>query len=348
MTGNARALTAGVIGFGLAGRHFHTPLLEAAGFDIRAVVSSQVAEVSKRLPNAVALASDAQLFSREDIDLVVIASPNAFHFRQASDALRAGKHVVVDKPLCLTVAEADQLIELANRQHLQLAAFQNRRWDCDFLTVRKLIADGALGEISSYHARWNRFRPEAAAKWRDGGNVGAGMLYDLGSHLIDQALVLFGKPDWVLADVFAQRPGAANDDGFEILMGKGALRISLGVSSLAVDADWRFCVHGLRGSFFKAGFDPQEGQLRSGMSPAAEGFGLEPVANHGRLFVGSPDNSRPIESEPGQWTMFYESVRKTIAGQGASPVPATEARRTLEIIEAAYRSSAEGRRIAVG
>ena len=207
-------IRAGVIGFGLAGRWFHTPLLLAAGIEVKAVVSSQREAVAAALPDTLVLATDQELFARPDIDLVVIATPNHLHEQQARAALQAGKHVVVDKPLCIEAVQADALIELARSQRRMLTAFQNRRWDSDFLTIQRLIAEDRLGELHAFHARWDRFRPNVVDRWREHAHPGNGVLYDLGAHLIDQALVLFGMPDWIQADVFTQRVGAIATDGF--------------------------------------------------------------------------------------------------------------------------------------
>jgi scyllo-inositol 2-dehydrogenase (NADP+) len=338
-------MQAGLIGFGVAGRYFHAPLMQAAGIRIGAVVTSRVDAVCEALPDAVVVSSSDALLERDDLDLIVIASPNQFHAPQATAALRAGNHVVVDKPLCPTAAQAAQLSELAVRSNRRLAVFQNRRWDSDFLTIRKLIAADRLGDINAFHARWDRYRPQVADRWRDRDEPGAGVLYDLGSHLIDQALVLFGAPDWLQADVFTQRPGGIAADGFEILMGKGSLRITLGVSTMASDGGWRYRVHGSRASFLKPGLDPQEAQLRSGGDPREPTFGIEDAAIHGKLVDGSSGQTELVTSERGRWTEFYTQVRRSIEEDAPAPVTASDACATIEIIEAALRSSSEGRRI---
>lgn len=338
-------LRVGLIGFGLAGRYFHAPLIGAAGMELRAVVTSRAAEVRECAPSAAVLNSTEALLARADIDLAVIATPNNLHAVQVTAALNAGKHVVVDKPLSVTSLQARSLAQLAAAHGLRLVVFQNRRWDCDFLTVRKLIEADRLGAINAFHARWDRFRPVVADRWRERAEPGAGMLYDLGSHLIDQALCLFGRPDWIQADVFTQRRGGEADDGFEILMAKDALRITLGVSSLAADGGWRYRVHGSRGSFLKAGLDPQEPQLRAGMRPDSLEFGFEPAEQWGKLVLGADGSKQTIASERGQWTAFYEGVRDSIERGEAVPVKAEEACATLEIIEAALKSSESGRRI---
>lgn len=337
----------GLIGFGLAGRYFHAPLIRAAGMELGAVVTSRADQVREIAPEAVVLNSAQVLIERDDVDLIVIATPNSMHFEQASAALRAGKHVVVDKPLCVATARASALIELADANHLRLAVFQNRRWDSDFLTVQKLLREDRLGAINAFHARWDRFRPVVADRWRERDEAGAGVLHDLGSHLIDQALFLFGRPDWVQGDVFTQRTGGEANDGFEILMAKGALRITLGVSSITADGGWRYRIHGSRGSFLKSGLDPQEPQLRAGMLPDAPEFGYEPTEQWGKLIEGTEGSSQTIASERGSWTAFYDGVRRSLESDEPAPVPAWQARETLEVIEAALTSSATGRRVAM-
>ncbi|HEY6641793.1 Gfo/Idh/MocA family oxidoreductase [Povalibacter sp.] len=338
-------IRAGLIGFGLAGRYFHAPLLGPAGIRLHCVVTSRVQELRDTYPDALALESAQSLIARGDVDLVVIASPNQFHFPQARAALLAGKHVVVDKPMSITAAEAQTLAELARSQRRVLAAFQNRRWDSDFLTVRKLLDGNRLGQLASYRARWDRFRPQVADRWRERPDPGSGMLYDLGSHLIDQALTLFGRPDWVQADVFVQRPDGAVDDGFEILMAKGSLRISLGVSSLAGPGDFRYCIHGSDASFVKYGLDPQEDQLRSGQAALDAGFGVEAEDHWGVLISSTSSQREIVPSERGRWLRFYEAVKQSIVTGADAPVTAHDARDVIEIIEAAQISSREGRRI---
>lgn len=337
-------LSAGLIGFGLAGRYLHAPLLQAAGIDIAAVVTSRADELREVLPDA-RIVESAQSLCGQAIDLVVIATPNHLHAEQAAAALRAGKHVVVDKPLSVTSVEARTLSDLARKQGRMLAVFQNRRWDSDFLTIRKLIGEGQLGKVNAFHARWDRFRPTITDRWRERDEPGSGILYDLGSHLIDQALVLFGQPEWLQADVFTQRPGGTVADGFEILMGKGALRISLAVSSIAAKGDWRYRVHGSRASFFKGGLDPQEDQSRAGIRPDATIFGVEPSTQWGQLVTGADGMAHTIESQRGHWLSFYQAVRNSIERGDPVPVTADEAAATIGIIEAALRSSVEGSRI---
>lgn len=340
-------LKVGLIGFGLAGRYFHAPLLRSTGFHVAAVVSSRREEIHAVFPQAEVLADETELFARNDIDLVVIATPTQMHFRQARGALEAGKHVVVDKPVTVTATEARTLAHLARERGRVLSVFHNRRWDADFLTLRKLLEEHRLGEINGYHVRWDRYRPQPSVSWRNLPEPASGMVYDLGSHLIDQVLVLFGRPDWLQADVFTQRPGAQTEDGFEILMGKGTLRITLGVSYLASDGGWRFRVHGSEASFLKAELDPQEDQSRAGIQPDDPRFGVEDRSAWGKLVYGGTGRTEIVPSERGCWAEFYRRVRNSIEEGSPPPVTADEAAEVIELIEAVYRSAREGRRVRV-
>lgn len=336
----------GLLGFGLAGRFFHAPLLAAAGIRVAAVVSSQSEAVNATLPEASVLTSEAALLGDPTIDLVVIATPNELHAAQATRALRAGKHVVIDKPMCITAQEADALIELAQMQNRTLSVFHNRRWDADFLTLRALLESGRLGELNAFHARWDRFRPTVVDRWREHG-AGSGVLYDLGAHLIDQALCLFGMPEWLQADVFTQRAGAEADDGFELLLGKGSARITLGVSTLAAEGGPRYRVHGSLGSYVKSGLDVQEAQLRAGMLATDALFGVEPAAQWGTFTDGASGASERIPSMRGRWTQFYTQVRNSIETGASPPVSAVAARDVIRVIEAALNSSRTARRVSL-
>lgn len=338
----------GLIGFGLAGKYFHAPLLRAAGFDVVAVVTSRAEDVRKTLPHADVLKTTDELLARPDVDLVVIGTPTALHSSQAKAALQAGKHVVVDKPVSATSAEARALAQLARAQGRALAVFHNRRWDNDFLTLQKLIRENRLGEINAYHARWDRFSPQPSPGWRNHAERSSSMVYDLGSHMIDQVLVLFGMPDWIQADVFKQRPAALTEDGFEILMAKGPLRITLGVSYVVSDGGWRYRVHGAAASYLKCELDPQEPQVLAGMPVEDSKFGVEPESSWGKLAHGANKQSEMIQSERGRWVTFYEHMRESIEQGAPVPVSADEAAQVIEIIEAAYESSREGKRVYLG
>jgi scyllo-inositol 2-dehydrogenase (NADP+) len=338
-------LTAGLAGFGLAGRVLHTPLMLDAGLRIVAAVTAQHTALQSTLPNARAVDTMEQLLNIQPLDIVVIVTPNHLHAAQARLALQAGKHVVIDKPVALTVAEAESLIALSNEVHRSLTVFHNRRWDSDFLTVQKLMNDGTLGTPYQFEACWDRWRPEVIDRWRERDEPGAGILYDLGPHLIDQALMLFGMPDWLQAEVYRQRDGAVCDDAFEIRMGKDALRITLAANSLSHEPRPRFRIQGSKGTFTKHGLDVQEAQLRAGIAPDAANFGIEPASQWGKLVTS--EKSARIECERGNWQMFYRNLVEHIELGQPLAVTASQAANVLRIIEAARSSSISGSRVAL-
>ncbi|HEX6374849.1 MAG TPA: Gfo/Idh/MocA family oxidoreductase [Allosphingosinicella sp.] len=313
-----------LLGRGMAGTVFHAPL-------IRAVPELELAAVVGAADAAAAIASPG-------IDLVVVATPNASHFALAAAALEAGKHVVVDKPFALSLAEADSLIALAAAKARLLTVFHNRRWDGDFLTVRRLIESGRLGEILHFEACWDRLRPVPKAGWRERPGEGTGLLWDLGPHLIDQALLLFGRPDRVVGDVAVQREAAGVDDYFALTLHYGARRVLLAASSLIGTPRPRFAAYGLRSSYIKYGLDPQERQLNDGIAPVSPGFGAENPALRGNITnISGP--SEAIPTLPGRYLAFYEAVAAAISERGPPPVDPADAREGLRIIRLA-RSAA--------
>ena len=326
-------IRAGLVGYGLAGSGFHAPLIRACGrMGLNAVMTS------RDVPGAVRGLDE--LLERSD--LVVVASPNATHFAIANAAIEAGKHVVIDKPFTPTIAEADELIALAAARGVKLTVFHNRRWDSDFLTVRKLLPD--LSEVRLYEAHWDRFRPALREGWKEQPDGTTGVLNDLGPHLIDQALVLFGMPEALSADIAAQREGSRIDDYFELTLHYGEMRVVLASSSLVAAARPRFAVHGTGGSFVKYGLDPQETAMREGASPLNPDFGID--ENDGVLTMGD-GTTRTIRSERGCYLRFYDQVADAIIGGGPLPVEAADARAVMQIIELARQSARDGRRLAV-
>jgi scyllo-inositol 2-dehydrogenase (NADP+) len=335
----------GLVGFGLAGRVFHAPLILASGMEIVGVVSRQRAAVSAALTAARLLPDLGALLALPRLDLVVIATPNDLHEAQAVAALAAGKHVVVDKPMALASAGAERLIQAASESSVTLSAFHNRRWDSDFLSLRRVLEEGTLGSVHSFEARWNRYRPMVADRWRESALHGGGVLLDLGTHLIDQALVLFGMPDWLQADIYAQRAGATVDDAFELRMGKGRMRIVLGAESLAAEPGPRYRVHGELSSYTSDALDPQEDQARAGMLPSDAVFGLPVQGVGGHIVDGATGRSTAVAAEPGRWTEYYRAVCRAIENGDAPPVGAAPAHQVLQVIEAARQSSQRGARV---
>jgi scyllo-inositol 2-dehydrogenase (NADP+) len=278
----------------------------------------------------------------EEADLVVISTPNRTHFPLAKAALEAGKHVVVDKPFTVTVAEADSLIALAAEHKQVLTVFHNRRWDGDFLTVKRLIGSGRLGELSLFEAHWDRFRPFLRDGWKEDPTEGAGLLLDLGPHLVDQALILFGLPEALSADMAVQRPGGRVDDYFVLTLHYGSMRAVLSAATMVAQARPRFAVHGTGGSYVKFGIDPQEAELKSGADPRETGR----EDREGALTLA--DGTREaVPTERGRYLSFYEAVADAVLRGTPVPVDPADAREGLRLIELARRSAREGRRIAL-
>jgi scyllo-inositol 2-dehydrogenase (NADP+) len=341
----------GLAGYGLGGSVFHAPLIQAEpGLRLHAVVTSRDEQVRRELPGVGVVGSAAELLQDPAVELVVVAAPNAVHHQLAGTALRAGRHVVVDKPFALSTADADELIGLAEATDRRLSVFHNRRWDSDFLTVRRCLEAGVLGDVSTFTSRYDRFRPVPKGSWKEQDVPGSGVLWDLGPHLVDQALQLFGRPETVWADVGVQRPGVEAVDYLHLALGYGRLRVLLHAGMEVRDPGPRFEVHGDRGSFVKHGMDLQEQALRAGGRPGDPGWGSEPPDRHGTLTgeVAGLELRGRLESVPGDYGAFYAAMAAAIRGDGPVPVPAAEARDVIMVIELALASAREGRVVRVG
>lgn len=344
------AIQAGIIGYGLSGSVFHAPILRSVpDYKIHTVVSSDPDKVRKDLPDVAVAGSVEELLSAE-IDVVIITSPNETHYDYTRLAIEAGKHVVVEKPFTVTSAEADQLIDLARQKGVLLTVYHNRRWDNDFLTVRNLLETGALGKLSIYKSQLSRYSPEVKSEdWREQEVPGSGILYDLGSHLIDQALFLFGMPETLWADLNLERQGAKACDYFHLVLGYTAFRVILHSGSLVRQAGPRFELHGDKGSFLKYGTDPQEGQLKQGMCPGDAGWGEDHPDQYGELAteLSGLAVQGEIETLPGRYQAFYQRLAEAILEGGTLPVEPKEARDVIRMIEYAVQSHEEGRTITI-
>ena len=339
--------TVGLIGYGLAGSVFHAPLIRSIpGLHLAKIVTSRREQVAKDLPGIAAAAGIEDVFSDPAIDLVVMASPSAHHYDHARTALLAGKHVVVDKPLATTSRNASELIELAAARSRVLSVFQNRRWDNDFLTVQHAMKQGWLGKVFHYEAHFDRFRPQIKTGWREEPGLGAGILYDLGAHLIDQSLHLFGMPRAVTADIIAQRAGAKVDDYFHLVLDYFPLRVILHAATLVIQPGPRFTVHGDAGSFLKYGIDGQEEALKRGERPGDPDWGADSPEQYGQLTQagGTP---RKIETLRGGYERYYQALAACLEAGGPPPVDPRDSRDALIVIEAAQRSAAERRTVDV-
>lgn len=345
----ANELNAALVGYGLAGSVFHAPLLAATpGLRLHTVVSRDPAKVAVAHPRARVLADPAQAFADPAIDLVVVATPNDTHAPLALAALAAGKHVVVDKPFALDAAQAQAMIAAAAGAGRVLGVFHNRRWDADFLTLRGLLGAGMLGEVAELHSHFDRFRPQVPDRWRDREGPGSGLWYDLGPHLVDQVLQLFGTPLAVHADLARQRDGAEATDYFHVQLRYPRLRAILHAGALVPGHGLRFAVHGTGGSWIKHGLDPQEDALRAGAAPGGQGWGRDP--RPGTLLRVGADGAvreQPVASADGDYPAYYAAMRDAVRHGGAAPVTATEALRVMEIIELGIASSHQRRELPV-
>lgn len=349
MTGTP--LRVGLVGYGLAGSVFHAPLIAATeGLALDTVVTSnpqRQQQARAEFPDIHVAATTDELFDRTDtLDLVVIASPNKSHIPLATTALTAGLPVVVDKPIAGTAAEARKLAALAEERGLLLSVFQNRRWDNDFLTLRKLLDEGELGDVRRFESRFERWRPQLTGGWRESGDPAevGGLLYDLGSHLVDQALLLFGPVTSVYAETDARREGAhTDDDTFLALTHAGGVRSHLHVSATTPQLGPRFRVLGSKAGYVKHGLDPQEAALRDGARPGP-GWGAEPEELWGRLGAGESamtTGGSPVPTLPGDYPAYYTAVARALLDGAPNPVTALEAAAALDVLEAARRSARE-------
>ena len=338
----------GVVGYGMAGSVFHGPLIASVeGLFLSTVVSSKPDVVHRDFPWVTVVPDIKTMLADSTVEVVVIASPNSTHFAYAKMALEAGKHVIVDKPFSIRVSEADELIELATEKNLLISAFQNRRYDNDFLTVRKVVEEGLLGDIYSYEAHYDLFRPQISAKWKEHAGEGSGALYDLGPHLIDQALQLFGAPQTVFAELVRQRPGAEVDDYFHLILGYGTLRVILGSGWVVKQPGPHFQIHGSQGSLIKYGLDSQQPDLQKGLRPGHPQWGRDREEFYAELVLGKDVTAKSrIETIPGCYEAYYQGIYRAVVHGAPLPVKATEARSALHIIECAIQSHAEARVVA--
>jgi scyllo-inositol 2-dehydrogenase (NADP+) len=328
-----KKINTAIIGFGFSGSIFHAPFLRInENYNLKCVVSSNPEKVQAELPGIRVESDYEQVIQDPSIDLIIITTPNDTHFPLAKAALEAGKHVVVDKPFTIHTKEAQELIQLAKLQKRILTVFHNRRWDGDFLTIKNLLSEKTLGEIYLYEAHFHRYRPTVRSeRWKESSDLGSGILYDLGAHLIDQALCLFGLPESMDADVLQQREGAIADDYFHLTLKYGNKRVILKASSLVSNPGPRYQVHGTKGSFLKYGIDPQETDLLAGGNPMVLTWGQDKEANFGMLSVDNLHTKVP--TIPGDYGMFYSVLAEAIKGKCPPPISAEEACNVIKIIE---------------
>lgn len=304
-----------LVGFGLSGRYLQAPFITAnSNYRLKTIVTSNA--LAKELyPEAQIVSSIEDVLADSSIDLVSIASPNATHYEYAKKALLANKHVLVEKPLASTSQEAEELILLAKQQNKVLSVFQNRRFDSDFLTVQKILKAKLLGDIVSYEVRYDRYKPVLnPKKWKETPSPGSGIIYDLGPHILDQALVLFGVPQKVWGQTYTQREGSLIDDAFDIYLSYDKMTVKLSSSLLVREESPRYRINGTKGSFVKYGIDHQEDHLKVDLLPQMTGFGVEPIENQGAIYsnIGDVVIKGKVETEVGNWGILFQNLYEAI------------------------------------
>jgi len=327
----------GLIGYGLAGRAFHAPYAEATpGMSLRAVVTRDPAKVHADLPHLRVVPDVDALLAEPGIDLVVVASPDAFHAEHALAALGTGKHVLIDKPFATSLADARRVAATAEAAGKLVTVFQNRRWDADFRTLQRLIAEDALGDIVQLESHFDRWRPTPTGLWKEEREGGAWL--DLGPHLVDQILVLFGPPESIFLDLAALRADSPSPDYFHATLRYPERRVILHATKLAAQFGLRFAVHGTRASWIKHGSDPQEAATLAGRAPDGVDWGLDTA--EGVLTTGNDGAVVPVRNERGDYRLFWRALAAAIRGEEMNPVPATQAIAVMEVLDAGLRSAA--------
>lgn len=345
----ASIVKVGLIGYGMAGQVFHAPIITAVpGLEltkIRVTKPEHRQLATERYPKAELVTDSKEIFSDETIDLVVIATPNDLHYSLAEEALLAGKHVVVDKPFTITSAEADTLINLAEKQNKLLSVHHNRRWDSNARTLRKVLAGDFVGRPVDLEIHFDRYRPfMRPGAWREQDTPGSGILYDLGAHLLDEVQCLFGLPEFITADERIQRTNGQTIDNFTVVLDYEGLKVTLKAGMLVRELGPTYVLHGEKGSFIKYGTDVQEAALKVGLHPNnTPNWGVEPASNWGTLNTDYEGQHLigKIESEPGDYREYYINVYQALTEGAAMAVTAEQARNTIRLIELARQSSAE-------
>jgi predicted dehydrogenase len=341
---DGKMIHVGLIGYGFAGKVFHAPVISAvSGLRLSAILQRHGDEAAERYPDAQIVRSLDELLAIDDISMIVIATPNTSHFSLARDCLRAGRHVVVDKPFTTTYSEAAELVTLAEKQKRVLTVYQNLRFNGDFRTVQRLVESRQLGRLALYESHFDRFRLQLRTNaWRERDEPGSGVFFDLGVHLIDQAMTLFGAPEAITAEIRIEREGAAVDDAFDVVLHYPKTRALLRAGMIAIAPGLRFLLHGTEGAYVKYGIDPQEEALKRGEIPSDSSWGREPKDMWGTLWSAhdSQITSQRVATEPGDYRLFYANVRDAILGRAqiaVTPEQMLNVMRALEICDESSR-----------
>lgn len=331
-------INVGLLGFGLAGKTLHSPFLKYhEGFTVKKVMTSRAQEVVEVFPDAIAVSNIEEITNDPEIDLVINCGPNIHHYDHSLLALNSGKHLVVEKPFVNTVVEGEKLIAAANKNKRVLTVFHNRRWDSDFLTIKSKIKSGEWGEVKLFESHFDRFKPESSSNWREIKSPGAGVFFDLGPHLIDQALLLFGKPESLLADIVEQRGDGGVDDYFHLIMKYKEKRVILHAGCFSNQSP-RFHIQCTNGIYKKFGFDIQEKQLKAEVVVNDVCFGVEDESTYGMWYPRGDKTGVSVKSEDGNYFQFYNTLYKAIVEGGPNPVEAEAALEVIRVIETAFES----------
>ena len=347
-----RTVQVGLIGFGLGGRVFHAPIISAVpGLQLAAIVQRTGNSARAAYPNVRVVRSVGELLSIDSIELVVVTTPNPTHLDLARQCLEAGRHVVVDKPFAITSAEAAEMVRIAQERGRLITVYQNRRWDGDFLTLRRILQDGSLGRLVLFESHMERYRPVLKADaWRELPTPGSGLWFDLGPHLLDQAFVLFGPPESMAAELRAERDGAVVDDAFDVVLHYPRLRVLVRSNLLTCVPGPRFRLNGTHGSFVKYGSDPQEEALKRGETTEQPNWGREPEENAGTLSIAEGDKitETRIPTESGDYRRYYQNVRDAILSGAPLDVSPQHALRIMHALELGIESSRRACRLPFG
>ncbi|GAB3342045.1 Gfo/Idh/MocA family oxidoreductase [Larkinella ripae] len=334
----SRTIQVGLIGFGLSGRYFHAPFLTVnPHFKLAKVVERHRNEAEAFDSSIQTVRSHEDLLADPDLDLIIVSSPNDTHFSYAKAALEAGKHVLIEKPFANTAQQARELLDLAQQKGLVAIPYQNRRYDADFRTIQEILREKQLGDVVEYECRYDRYRPDIVNSWKEQEPEGGGNLFNLGSHLIDQAVALFGFPEAVSGDIRIIRNGGVLDDYFDVRLFYADKRVILKSSMLTVDSSLRYLIHGTEGSFVKHGLDIQEETQRKNILPNTTDWGAEPESQFGTLTT--PKGRFTFPSLPGNYHYFYDNLYRAIIGEIPQEVTPEQAIAVIRIIELANESS---------
>ncbi|EPJ45363.1 MAG: hypothetical protein OFPII_28400 [Osedax symbiont Rs1] len=341
-----------IVGFGLSATVFHIPfVVHSPYFSLIAISTSRLEAVRNSFSGIEVYQQSEQMITESDADLIIITSPNYTHYPLAKLALESGKHVLIEKPMTESSEQALKLTELARQKSLVLSVYHNRRWDGDFLTLQQVIESGKLGDIRVFNSNIDRFRPVVEGRWLEQQGEASGVFYDLGSHLIDQVLHLFGAPQALTANCTILRENSSVTDYFQVMLHYDNMEVVLKSSPFSASPNLRFQLQGEQGNYLKYGLDPQEQQLRDGVALTAPAFGIEPPVNYGIKYLVGPDTEEQqaikIETLAGCYSEYYAKLALAIKSNAKVPVSALEGARVIKVIELALQSSALGKRVNV-